>query len=154
MGEILIGTTTCTQYKQNTKMHHVLITLTLTFIQGHTDLNRENNNCSIMSEKVFQAICFKFSVKIVRQKVYMTIANPMTLTFIQGHKCVSNLTTFKLAISRTIFKLFHSKLACRPYAWPWTWPWLWKRLKGFFLFVFALLLLFTTTKIQYDGPLP
>ena len=26
-------------------MHHVLSILTLTFIQGHTDLNRENNKC-------------------------------------------------------------------------------------------------------------
>ena len=30
-------------------MHHVLI-LALTFIQGHTDLNHENNNCLIVSE--------------------------------------------------------------------------------------------------------
>ena len=37
----------------------------------------------------------------------MTIASPMTLTFIQGHKCVSNLTTFYLAISQAIFKLLH-----------------------------------------------
>ena len=51
-----------------------------------------------------------FAMKIVRLKVYMTIANPMTLTFIQGHKCVSNLTTFLLEISWTMFKLFHSKL--------------------------------------------
>ena len=27
-------------------------------------------------------------------KVYMTIANPMTLTFIQGHKCILSLTTY------------------------------------------------------------
>ena len=49
----------------------------------------------------------KFAVKIVRLKVYMTMASPMTLTIIQGHKCVSNLTTFKLARSRIIFKLLH-----------------------------------------------
>ena len=36
----------------------------------------------------------QFAVKIVRLKVYMTIASPMTLTFIQGHTCVSALTTF------------------------------------------------------------
>ena len=36
-------------------MHHVLITLTLTFIQGHTDLNHENNKC-LISENV-QANC-------------------------------------------------------------------------------------------------
>ena len=31
------------------RMHHVLITLTLIFIQGHTDLNYENNKCLIIS---------------------------------------------------------------------------------------------------------
>ena len=36
----------------------------------------------------------KFAVKIVRLKVSMTIASLMILTFIQGHKCVSNLTIF------------------------------------------------------------
>ena len=61
--------------------------------QGRTDLNNENNKCSIISETV-QAMPIKFAVKIVRLKVYMTIASLMTLTFIQGHKCISNLTTF------------------------------------------------------------
>ena len=32
------------------RMHHVLIILTLTFIQGHTYLDHENNKCSIISE--------------------------------------------------------------------------------------------------------
>ena len=36
----------------------------------------------------------KFAEKVVRLKVYMTIASLMTLTFIQSHKCISNLTTF------------------------------------------------------------
>ena len=36
----------------------------------------------------------KFSVKIVQLEVYVTIASLMTLTFIQGHKYISNLTTF------------------------------------------------------------
>ncbi|MCK5920367.1 MAG: hypothetical protein KAG66_05465, partial [Methylococcales bacterium] len=45
-------------------MHRVLIMLTLTFIQGRTDLNRENNKCSIISETV-QAIPIIFAVKIV-----------------------------------------------------------------------------------------
>ena len=31
-------------------MHHVLIILTLTFIQGRTDLNYESNKCSIISK--------------------------------------------------------------------------------------------------------
>ena len=32
------------------RMHHVLITLTLAFIHGHTDLNDTNNKSSIISE--------------------------------------------------------------------------------------------------------
>ena len=35
-----------------------------------------------------------FALQIVRLRVDMTITSPMTLTFIQGHKCASNLTTF------------------------------------------------------------
>ena len=45
------------------RMHHVLIILTLTFIQGHTDLNHENNKCSIISDAV-QAMTIQFAVKI------------------------------------------------------------------------------------------
>ena len=41
-------------------MHHVLITLILTFIQGHTDLHHENNKCLIISETV-QAMSIKCS---------------------------------------------------------------------------------------------
>ena len=47
------------------RMHHVLSILTLTYIQGHTDRNRENDKCSIISETV-QALPIKFDVKIVR----------------------------------------------------------------------------------------
>ena len=46
-------------------MQHVLIILTLTVIQGHSDLNRENKQCSILSETV-QAIPIKFAVKVAR----------------------------------------------------------------------------------------
>ena len=74
-------------------MHHVLILLTLTFIQDHSDLNHEKNKCFIISEHI-QAMTIKFAAKIVRLKAYMTIARPMTLISIQGHKCVSNLITF------------------------------------------------------------
>ena len=74
-------------------MRYVFLILTSTFIQGHPALHHENKKCSIISETV-QAIPIKFAVKIVRLKVYMTIALPIILTFIQGHKCVSNLTTF------------------------------------------------------------
>ena len=75
------------------RMHHVLMILTMTFIQGHTDLNHENNKCSIISE-TFQAMPIMCTVKIVQLKVYLTIASPMTLTFTQGHNCAAVLTTF------------------------------------------------------------
>ena len=52
------------------EMRHVLIILTLPFIQGHTDLNGENNKCSIVSETV-PAMPIKFVVKNVRLKVYI-----------------------------------------------------------------------------------
>ena len=32
--------------------HHVLSILALTFIQGHTDMNHENNKCLIISETI------------------------------------------------------------------------------------------------------
>ena len=76
-----------------TIIHRVFMILTLTFIQGHTDRNHENNKCLIFSETI-QALPIKLAAKLVRLKVYMTIANPSTLTFIQDHKCVSNLTSF------------------------------------------------------------
>ena len=56
-----------------TRMHHVLMILTLTFIQGHTDLNYENNNeCSIILEAE-QAMSIKFAVNIARLKVYIDL---------------------------------------------------------------------------------
>ena len=45
-----------------------------------------------------------FAVKIVRLNVYMTIASPMTLTFSQGYKCVSIVTTVCLFLF-CVFKL-------------------------------------------------
>ena len=83
----------------------------------------------------------KFAVKIIRLKVHTTIAGPITLTFIQGHKCVSNLTTFNLNYIQQYFQLFTFKLGMAvdlcmalcsslSFWWPWTWPWLWKRLWG------------------------
>ena len=86
---INLGTVTASDMR----MHQVSVILTLTFIQGHTDRNLENNKCLIISEAI-QAMPIKFAAKMVRLKVYMTITNPMTLTFIQDYKCVSNWTTF------------------------------------------------------------
>ena len=56
----------------NMRMHHVLIILTLTFTEGHTDLNHEHHSCSIISETV-QAMPIKLAVKLVRLKVYNNI---------------------------------------------------------------------------------
>ena len=65
----------------------MLIILTLTFIPGHVDLNHESNKCLIISETI-RSMPIMFAVKIIRLKVYMTIASLMTLTFVQGHQCV------------------------------------------------------------------
>ena len=54
---IKLGTVTASDMVR----HHVLIILTSTFIQGYTDLNHENNICSIISETV-QAMPIKFAV--------------------------------------------------------------------------------------------
>ena len=81
----------------NMVIHHVLLILTLTFIQGYTDRNHENNKGSIISETV-QAVLITFAVKIVRLKVYMTVASPRTLIFTQGDNCVSILTYFKVVV--------------------------------------------------------
>ena len=51
----------------------------------------------IISETV-QAMTIAFAVKIVGQKVYMTITSTMALTFIQGYKSVSNLTWASLKL--------------------------------------------------------
>ena len=57
-----------------TRMHHMLIILNFTFIQGHTDFNHENNKCLIISETVqLQAMFIKFAVNIVRRRVYTCI---------------------------------------------------------------------------------
>ena len=47
-------------------MHHVLIMLTLTFIEGHSDLNHENKKCLKIGkkEKNIQAMLIKSAVKI------------------------------------------------------------------------------------------
>ena len=56
------------------EMNHVFIILTLTFIQlqGRTNLNHENNKCSIISETV-RGMPINFAVKVVRQKVYIIL---------------------------------------------------------------------------------
>ena len=60
---VTLGTVTASDMD----MHHVLSIWT--FIQGHTDLNHENNKGLIISETI-QAMPIKFAVKIVRLLVY------------------------------------------------------------------------------------
>ena len=76
-------------------MHRVF--MAFTFTQGHTDLNHENNKCSIIPETA-QAIPIKFAVKIIRLKADMTFASPMTLTFTQSHNCASNVIKIDLEL--------------------------------------------------------
>ena len=61
-----------------TGMHHILIILTLTFIHGHTDLNHENNKCSIISGTV-QAMPIRFAVNIIRRRVYIIFSDDVDL---------------------------------------------------------------------------
>ena len=50
-------------------------------------------------------VCYEYSPTT---SLYDHCQSDNTLTFIQGHKCVSNVTTFKLTISRTTSELLHS----------------------------------------------
>ena len=72
-------------------MHYQLTIMTLAFIRGHTDTNHEDNKCLIISE-TFEVMPIKFAVKIVLLMVCIIFASLMTLTFTQGHNCISNLT--------------------------------------------------------------
>ena len=62
--EVII-TKLCTVAASDMRMHHVFFLLTLTFIRGRTDLNHENNKCSIISENV-QAMPITFAVRVAR----------------------------------------------------------------------------------------
>ena len=73
-------------------MHHVLITFTLTFIQSQTDINHENYKC--LFQKLFKQCPSSCCEDSPTKGIYMAIGSPMTFTFIQGHKCVSNVTPF------------------------------------------------------------
>ena len=95
-------------------MHRVLIILTLTFIQGHTYLNHENNKYSIISETV-EAIPIKFAEKIVRLKVNINLSQSDDLAIpsrsqlrLKLDKC---LTFTLIAIYGTVVKLWHSNFA-------------------------------------------
>ena len=73
--------------------HHVLIILTLIFIQGHRELNHENNECSIISETV-QAMPVTFAVQIVRLKVYKIMSPSDDLALRSRSRLRLKLVTF------------------------------------------------------------
>ena len=74
------------------RMHHLVIILTLTFIQGHTDHNHENNKCSIISETASNA--YQVYCEDCLTKGLQSFFSLMTLLFTQGHNCVSDLSNF------------------------------------------------------------
>ena len=95
------------------RMHQMLIILTLTFIQGHTDLNHENNKCSTILE-IVQAMPIKFTVKIVRNNncksgdLDLHSRSPLHLKL----EIVSTCILFLIVIyDIRHFKLWHSNLA-------------------------------------------
>ena len=94
--------------------YRLYIILTLTFIQSQADLNRENTKCLIIPESV-QTKAIKFAVPIVRLKVYIIFSQSDDLALhsrsqlhLKLDKC---LTCTIIAISQTVFKLWHSNLA-------------------------------------------
>ena len=96
-----------------TGMHHMLMTWTLACMEGHADLNHEHKKYSIIS-KTAQAMPIKISVRTVRLKVYILFSYfddrdllPRSQLRPKLDNCFS--CTLK-AISRTIFKLWHSNL--------------------------------------------
>ena len=107
---IKLGTVTASDMR----MRRVLIIWTLTFLQEHTDLNRENNTCSIISETV-QAMPITFAVVMVRLKVYIFLSQsddlclPSQLRLKLNKYFTCNITV----IYRTLFKPRHSNLAWR-----------------------------------------
>ena len=109
-----------------TRMHHVFIILTLIFIQGHTDLNHENNKCLIISSNAHQVCCEHRPTKglydqcqsddldlhsrsLVRLKLNYLICN-----------ILDNISaiTFKLGLIVDLWVPY----ICSCSFW-WTWPW-------------------------------
>ena len=78
----------------------------LDLIQGHTDLNPENKQCSIISELFKQCSSLLWRLTEILLKVCMIFVSAMTFT--QGHTCISNLTNVELvsiAMTWMIFSL-------------------------------------------------
>ena len=83
--------------------HHMLIILTWTFTQGHTDLNHENNKCSIISETV-QAVTFTFAVKILWLEIYIIFFQSDDLAL---H---SRSQLLRLKLDQSLFSLYYNNI--------------------------------------------
>ena len=84
------------------RMHQVLIILTLTFTQGHTDQNNKNNKCLIISETI-QACCEDIPMKSLYDHHQ---SNDLAL----HSRSQLRLNLDNSFISWTVFKLWHSNL--------------------------------------------
>ena len=89
---VKLGTVTASYVR----MHHVLIILTLTFIQGHTYLSHVMKMINVYfknySSNDHHVRCEDSPTK----GLIVTTASPMTLTFIQDHKCASMFSDYFL----------------------------------------------------------
>ena len=99
------------------RIHRVLIILTLTFIQSHTDLNHENHNSLSVCLSVCPSVCLSLAsdssetIEVIIVNLGTVAASDMrmhrilsilTLTFIQGHTDRSHENNICLIISDNI----------------------------------------------------
>ena len=96
-------------------MHHVSIILTLTFIQGHTNLNHENNNLIFFrndSSNAHHVCCGDSPTKGLsdhRQSDDLALHSRSQLRLKRDHVLSCSIIT----ISRTVFESWYSNLAWR-----------------------------------------
>ena len=115
------------------RMHHVLIILTLTFIQGYTDLNHENNKCSIISDCSSNAhhVCCKDSPKGQYdhcQTNDLDLDSRSQQHLKLDYFLMCNISDNNYATSFTFgmpVDIMHGIYSCSFW-----WPWPWQRFKG------------------------
>ena len=98
---IIIKLGTVTASESDIRMHHVLMILTLTFIQGQRGLNRENNkmfdyfrNLSSNTHQVCPEDSLTKCLLYILIYELKSLLSLMTLLFTQSHNCISNETNF------------------------------------------------------------
>ena len=98
-------------------MRHVFIVLTLHCSQGHTNLNRENNKCSIIAKKTpFQTMPITFDVIHSPTKGMYNLCQSDDLdlhSWTHLRLKLDKVATCSLIVSRATLKLRHSNLAWR-----------------------------------------